>query len=140
MPDFKINFGDAKVLKLPDEGNYVLVVSDYAVKPAKNEESRSKGFNISLIFQFAEPEEGMENFKIYHNLWVSYDNPWAAKIFFDALTGKELDSEMDLSDPNEFLGEKVLASLVHESYTANDGTTKTKMAVASAQSFYSMPF
>ena len=137
---FTINFGQAKVLKLPDEGNYPLVVSDYQVKPAKNEESRSKGFNISLIFQFVEPEEGMENFKIYHNLWVSFENPWAAKIFFDALTGKELDSEMDLSDANEFIGEKVMASLVHESYTANDGTTKTKMSVASAQSFYNMPF
>lgn len=140
MPEFKINFGDAKVLKLPDEGNYPLVVSDYVVKEAKNEDSRTKGFNVALTFQFAEPEEGLENFRIFHNLWVSYDNPWAAKIFFDALTGKELNSEMDLSDPNEFIGEKVLASLVHESYTANDGTTKTKMAVASAQSFYAMPF
>ena len=140
MTDFRINFGDAKVMKLPDEGNYPLVVSDYVVKEAKNEESRSKGFNVVLTFQFAEPPEGMDNFKIYHNLWVSYDNPWAAKIFFDALTGKDLDSDMDLSDPNEFLGEKVLASLVHESYTANDGTTKTKMSVASAQSFYAMPF
>jgi hypothetical protein len=140
MSDFKINFGDARVLKLPDEGNYPLVVSEYQVKQAKNEDSRSKGFNVALTFQFAEPPEGMEHFKIYHNLWVSYDNPWAAKIFFDALTGKTLDSEMDLSDPDEFIGEKVLASLIHESYTANDGTTKTKMAVASAQAFYAMPF
>jgi len=140
MPDFSINFGNAKVMKLPDEGNYELVVSDYAVKEAKNEDSRSKGFNVSLIFQFANPPEGYDSFKIYHNLWVSYDNPWAAKIFFDALTGKELDSDMDLSDPNEFIGEKVLASLIHESYPANDGTTKTKMAVASPQSFYSVPF
>ena len=140
MSDFKINFGDARVLKLPDEGNYPLVISDYIVKQAKNEESRVKGFNVALTFQFVEPPEGQENFRIFHNLWVSYDNPWAAKIFFDALTGKELDSEMDLSDPNEFIGEKVLASLIHESYTGNDGTTKTKMAVASAQAFYPMPF
>lgn len=140
MSDFKINFGDAKVLKLPDEGNYILTVSDYLVKQAKNEDSRSKGFNVSLTFQFDEPPEGQEGFRIYHNLWVSYDNPWAAKIFFEALTSKTLDSEMDLSDPNEFLGEKVMASLVHESYTANDGTTKTKMSVASAQSFYPVPF
>jgi hypothetical protein len=137
---FKINFGDAKVLKLPDEGNYALRISDYMVKQANREESRSKGFNVALTFEFAEPEEGMSNFKIYHNLWVSYDNPWAAKLFFDALTGKELDSEMDLSDPNEFLGETVMATLIHESYTANDGTTKTKMAVQSAQSFYPCPF
>jgi hypothetical protein len=140
MSDFTINFGDAKVMKLPDEGNYTLVVSDYAVRPAKNEDSRSKGFNVALTFQFDAPAEGQDNFRIYHNLWVSYDNPWAAKIFFDALTGKDLSSDMDLSDPNEFLGEKVMASLVHESYTANDGTTKTKMAVASAQSFYPVPF
>jgi hypothetical protein len=140
MPDFSINFGNAKVMSLPEEGNYELVVSDYAVKEAKNEESRSKGFNVSLIFNFANPPEGYDSFRIYHNLWVSYDNPWAAKIFFDALTGKELDSDMDLSDPNEFLGEKVLASLIHESYPANDGTTKTKMAVASPQSFYPVPF
>lgn len=140
MPDFSINFGNAKVMKLPDEGNYELVVSDYQVKEAKNEESRSKGFNVSLVFQFANPPEGMDSFRIFHNLWVSYENPWAAKIFFDALTGKELDSDMDLSDPNEFLGEKVLASLIHESYTANDGTTKTKMSVSSSQSFYPVPF
>lgn len=137
---FKINFGDAKVLRLPDEGNYILVVSDYLVKQAKREESQSKGFNVALTFQFAEPEDGYESFRIFHNLWVSYDNPWAAKIFFDALTGKQLDSEMDLSDPNEFIGEKVMASLIHESYPANDGTTKTKMAVASAQAFYPVPF
>ncbi|MET0787377.1 MAG: hypothetical protein ABWY25_11800 [Paenisporosarcina sp.] len=137
---FKINFGDAKVLTLPDEGNYTLVVTDYVVKPAKNEESRSKGFNVSLTFQFADPMEGYDTFRVFHNLWVSYDNPWAAKLFFDALTGKSLDSEMDLSDPNEFIGEKVMASLVHESYPANDGTTKTKMAVASPQAFYPVPF
>ena len=140
MSDFKINFGDAKILKLPDEGNYLLVISDYVVKEARNEESRVKGFNVALTFQFAEPDDGYENFKIFHNLWVSYENPWAAKLFFDALTGKELDSEMDLSDPNEFIGEKVLASLIHESYPANDGTTKTKMAVASPQAFYPVPF
>ena len=138
--EFRINFGDAKVLKFPDEGNYQLVVSDYVLKQARQEESRAKGFNVALTFQFVEPEEGQENFRIYHNLWVSYENPWAAKLFFDALTGKQLDSEMDLSDPNEFLGEKVMATLVHESYPANDGTTKTKMAVASPQAFYPVPF
>ena len=48
MTDFSINFGDAKVLKLPDEGNYELVVTDYVLKEAKNEESRTKGFNVAL--------------------------------------------------------------------------------------------
>jgi hypothetical protein len=133
---FTVNFGRARELTLPDEGNYVLVISDYQVKPAKNEESRKNGFNVALVFQFAEPEQGYESFKIFHNLWVSYENPWAAKIFFEAVTGKTLDSEMDIQDPDEFLGERFGATLVHETYQGNDGTTKKKMAVASPQAFF----
>lgn len=134
---FKVNFGNARELVLPDEGTYTLYITDYVIKPAKNEESRSKGFNVSLVFQFVEPPEGNENLKVYHNLWVSYENPWAAKIFFEALTGKELgDDSLDIQDPDLFLGERVGAALIHESYPANDGTTKTKLAVASPQAFF----
>ena len=134
---FSINFGNAREMVLPDEGTYTLIVSDYQIKPAKNEDSRAKGFNVALTFQFAEPPQGNEGFRIYHNLWVSYDNPWAAKIFFEALTGRELnDDSLDVTDPDLFLGEKVGAALIHESYTANDGATKTKMSVASSQAFF----
>jgi hypothetical protein len=137
MSDFNINFGNAREMVLPEEGTYTLVISDYQVKQAKNEDSRTKGFNIALTFQFANPPAGADNFRIYHNLWCSYENPWAAKIFFEALTGKELtDTSLDVTDPDLFLGEKVGAALIHESYTANDGATKTKMAVASAQAFF----
>jgi hypothetical protein len=134
---FNIDFGKAREMVMPDEGMYELQVTDYVIKPAKNEDARKKGFNIALVFNFVSPQEGAENFKIYHNLWVSYDNPWAAKIFFEALTGKELtDDSLDVTDPDLFLGETVGAALIHESYQANDGATKTKMAVASAQAWF----
>ena len=139
MSDFNINFGNAREMTMPDEGNYTLIVSDYQLKPAKNEESRSKGFNISLTFRkkFAEPPAGAENFKIYHNLWMSYENPWAGKLFFEALTGKTLeDGSLDVADPDIFLGESIGAALIHETYPANDGSTKTKMSVASPQAWY----
>lgn len=137
MSEFNINFGNAREMVMPDEGNYTLYITDYQLKPAAKEESRSKGFNISLTFGFVEPPAGAENFKIYHNLWMSYDNPWAGKLFFEALTGKSLeDDQLDIADPDLFLGEQVGAALIHESYPANDGTTKTKMSVASPQAWY----
>ena len=134
---FSVNFGNAREMVMPDEGTYDLIVSDYVIKPAKNEDSRKKGFNVALTFQFASPPEGADNFRVYHNLWVSFENPWAAKIFFEALTGRELnDDSLDITDPDLFIGEKVGAALIHESYQANDGATKTKMTVASAQAFF----
>jgi hypothetical protein len=134
---FTINFGNAKPLVLPEEGTYSLVVSDWQVKPAKNEESRSKGFNIAVIFNFTGPEYA--GFRVYHNIWVSYENPWAAKLFFEALTGKDLDeAEFDPTNSEEFIGETVGAALIHESYKSNTGQTKTKLAVASPDSFYTV--
>jgi len=133
---FSINFGNAKPLVLPDEGTYTLVVSDWVLKPAKNEESRSKGFNIAVVFNFVDPE--YSNYRVYHNVWISYDNPWAAKLFFEALTGKDLDEtdSFDPSNPDDFIGETVGAALIHENYESNVGATKTKLSVASPDAFY----
>ena len=134
---FTVNFGNAKPLVLPPEGTYTLVISDYELKQAKNEDSRSKGFNIALIFNIDEPE--FENFRVYHNLWVSYENPWAAKLFFEALTGKSMDDqEFDPSDPSQFIGEKVGAALTHEMYESNTGQSKTKLAVTAPDAFYTV--
>jgi len=129
-----VNFGNAKELTLPDEGTYTLIVSDYEIKEAKNPDSRPKGFNIALTFNL--DDDDFPNIKVYHNLWVHYENPWAAKLFFEALTGKDLESaEMDLSDPDLFIGERVGAHLIHETYTNSAGQEKTKL---SPESFYSV--
>jgi len=135
---FNINFGNAKPLVLPDEGTYTLVVQDWTLKQAKNEESRSKGFNIQVVFGFSDPE--FSNYKVYHNVWVSYDNPWAAKLFFEALTGKNMDEtdNFDPSNAEEFIGETVGAALVHENYESNTGATKTKLSIASPDAFYTI--
>lgn len=133
---FTINFGAARPLVLPDEGTYTLVVQDWVIKPAKNEESRSKGFNIAVVFGFQDPE--FANYKVYHNVWISYENPWAAKLFFEALTGKDLEEEgnFDPTNAEEFIGETVGAALVHESYESNVGATKVKLSVASPDAFF----
>lgn len=135
---FSINFGNAKPLVLPPEGTYELIVSDWVLRPAKNEDSRSKGFNINVVFSFADPEYA--NYKVYHNVWISYENPWAAKLFFEALTGKSLDDEEDFDPSNaeEYIGEHVGAALVHENYESNTGATKTKLSVAAPDAFYTV--
>jgi len=59
VPDFKINFGNAKQLtpfELPPEGQYTLVIADYQCKEAKNPDSRAKGFNIAIAFNVAAAE------------------------------------------------------------------------------------
>jgi len=135
--DFTIDFGKAKTLTLPEEGNYTLIISDYQIKEAKNESSRSKGFNISLMFNLDDPE--YSGLRVYHNLWVQYDNPWAAKLFFEALTGKTLgDDSLDVNDPDSFIGESVGAALVKEDYVANNGVTRTKLVIAAPEAFYSV--
>jgi hypothetical protein len=132
---FDVNFGNAKELTLPDEGTYTLVVSGYELKEAKNPESRSKGFNIALTFDIEDCDE-FPNVKVYHNLWVHKDNPWAAKLFFEALTGKDLENEqMDLSDPDEFIGDRVGAHLIKETYTNSAQQEKTKLT---PESFFSV--
>jgi len=141
VPDFKINFGNAKQLtpfELPPEGQYTLVIADYKCKEAKNPESRAKGFNIAIVFNVA--DDDYPGAKLWHNLWVAYENPWAAKYFFDALTGKDLeDDNLDVTDADSFIGQAVGAALIHESYEYN-GETRKKLVVATPDSFYNVPF
>ena len=135
MPDqFKVNFGDAKEIVQPPEGNYTLIVSSYQTKQAAKEESRSKGFNISLRFKIDDPD--YSDYTVYHNIWVHYENPFGAKEFFDALTGKDLeDDSLDLGDADLYVGESVGAFLKLEHYTANNGDERTKL---SPEKFYSV--
>lgn len=134
--EFTINFGDVKPMALPPEGNYELVISDYELKQAKNPDSRVKGYNVALIFQFADPE--FSNYKVYHNLWVSRDNAWAAKLFFEALTGKNLDDEFNPNQPDVFIGETIGATLIHEDYVSKTGATKTKLSIATPDAWYTV--
>ena len=133
---FSIDFGNAKPLILPPEGTYDLVISEMTLKQAKNEDSRSKGFNISLVFNLADDE--FSQFRVYHNLWVAYENPWAAKLFFEALTGQSQEESIDLSDTDKYIGETVGAALVHETYESNTGQTKTKLSIAAPDAFYTV--
>lgn len=136
--EFTINFGDVKPMLLPDEGNYELVISDYEVRQAKNPESRSKGYNVALVFSFADPEYA--NYKVYHNLWISRENAWAAKLFYEALLGKTIEDEFNPNQPDVFIGESIGATLVHEDYISKTGATRTKLSVATPDAWYSVPF
>lgn len=137
---FSINFGDAKELELPEEGNYELVISDYKTAEASKVESRAKGFNIRLQFKFADRPD-LENMTVYHNLWVQYDNPFAAKAFFEALLGQALEDEMDedwVSDPSNFIGERVGAFLSHDTYDTRSGKTRKNIKILGHDDFYSV--
>lgn len=128
--DFSVNFGNAKEpepLVLPDEGNYNLVIETYELKQAKNVESRAKGFNIALKFKFEEGQIEDDRVRVYHNLWVHRENPWAAKLFFEAVSGKDLSDDDGafaeaIQDPDLWIGERVGCSLVHEQYEGKRGT------------------
>jgi hypothetical protein len=141
MPEFSINFGNAKTLeplKLPEEGNYELVITSYEIKQAKKEESRAKGFNVAIQFHLVDEPEFANNI-IFHNVWVQYDNPWSAKLFFEALTGKTLDDDsLDITDANYFIGEHVGATLTLESYLKNNGEPGEKLVVADPNHFYTV--
>src|SRR6187402_2482297 len=127
---FSVNFGNAKEpepLELPDEGNYTLIIQTYQAKQAKNPESRLKGFNIELKFSIDDPEVD-PRVNVWHNLWVQNGNPFAAKYFFEKLTGKDLETEeLDLGDADNYVGSSIGATLVHEYYTGNDGKEKKKL-------------
>lgn len=136
---FSINFGNAKEFTkddLPDEGTYTLKIVGYEVKQPKKVESQGKGVNVALVFTVEEMEN--DNFKIYHNVWTDFENPWGAKPFFEAVTGRELDDDLDISDPNYFLGEKVGCALVHEAYEKSNGKTGWKLSPAGHDAFYSV--
>lgn len=137
--DFSINFGNAKApepIEIPPEGNYTLVVETLQPKQATNAESRAKGFNVEIKFSI-DDDTVDPRLRVYHNVWVHYENTFFAKDFFEKLLGHELD-DIDLNNPQEFVGLKIGASLVHDRYTRKDKTEGIKMIVPNTQSFYTI--
>ena len=123
VPQFEINFGNAKELVLPPDGNYELEVASYEIREPKKAESKDKGFNVFLQFKIVNAEELdlSDNFRVYHVIWFDVSNPWGAKPFYEAITGMELNGqEVNPLDPNLFLGEHVNAILQREPYEKRD--------------------
>lgn len=132
--DFNVNFGGAKAPELPEDGNQVLVISDYKISDPKKAESLGTGKTIAIQFKFQDQE--LYRGTVYHYLWLDYENPWAAKLFFEAVTGQEIDDDFDAwKKPEMWIGEKVGAFLAQDSYEKN-GQTKKKLIVAGAEAFY----
>lgn len=132
---FSVNFGGAKVPELPDAGTYELVIVDYKVQEPKKEDSKGRGKTLAIQFKFVDQE--LYRGTVYHYCWLDYENPWAAKLFFEALSGGEVGDEFVWDDPDLFIGERVGAALTQGSYESNN-VTKKKMEVAGAEAFYSV--
>jgi len=142
---FTIDFGNVKEQPefiFPEEGNYTLVVDAFDPKPVNDEDRQHLGFNIALTFHI-DAEGISEKLKVFHNLYVNYENPFAALAFFSALTGASLENvKIDVSKPAEFIGMKVGAILTHDTYkkasdTENDPLRK-KFIVAKFDHFYAV--
>jgi hypothetical protein len=138
MPEFSVNFGNAKEFTkddLPPEGKYTLKLVDYALAEPKKAESKGTGIVAALTFSVDELEEEMPKFRVKEWLWVDSENPWGAKPFYEAITGQELNEDMDISNPEEFVGERVGASLIHESYEKANEQTGWKMKIVDGSWF-----
>ncbi len=66
---------------------------------------------------------------------IFYSTPlsggWVTKLaeLHKAATGEEIDKKSKQYDPEMLIGKELVATVVAESYTAKDGTAKTKLAV-----------
>lgn len=58
---------------------------------------------------------------------------WVTKLaeLHKAATGEEIDKKAKQYDPEMLVGKEIVVTVVTESYTGNDGTPKTKLAVKS---------
>jgi uncharacterized GH25 family protein len=121
-------------MEMPEEGNYTLVIETLEPKQANSAESRAKGFNVEIKFS-VDDDTVDPRLRVYHNVWVHYDNTFFAKEFFEKLMGQELEG-IDLNNPTQYVGLKIGAPLVTERYTRKDKTEGVKMVVPSTQSFY----
>lgn len=134
MTGFNVNFGGAKAPEMPEPGNYELEITKYQINDPKNSESEGK--TIELQFKFSDQEISRQT--VYHYLWVPFGedaNPWAAKCFFEAVSGGEIDNDFDWTDPDLFVGERVGCFLGHDTYEKG-GITKKKLVVAGPEAFY----
>lgn len=138
-----IDFGKAREFAQPAQGTYAFIIEDYKVAPPKNPESKGKGLTVSLVLKFEDPTsvttelgeaEDFTNFKTFDTLWVHFDNPWAAKSFFEAVTGRDLSSSnLDITNVSDFIGERVGAVLELVPHWQDPKKTQVKIR---PQSYY----
>lgn len=123
-----IDFGSVKSRKFApvtdyEEGVYLLQIESWECKPPKDgDPDRGRNLNIKFSLPEIEVEEDLVPPVVWANIWTPRVDPWAAKMFFEALLNRELgegDSIPDISDPDYWVGEKVRCNLVHERYTVN---------------------
>ncbi len=140
MSEFSVNFGNAKKLELPPEGAYTLKITGYELAELNKVENRDKGFNVKLTFNIDEDSHpSLGGVKVWHNLYVDHENPFAAQAFYSALTGRELDDDsLDISDPDYFMGEKIGAFITHEVYEKKTGVSAVKLTIPSFDAFYTV--
>lgn len=115
----ELDFGDVKS-GAPDEGIYLLRVSDVQIKPTKD-----KPENKNLVFEYtiSEPEEWM-NWKIWDNVSLTPQARWRLQQVLEAITGEDWRQDSMQLDPRDLLGKEFSASLMHTLY---EGRTIAKV-------------
>lgn len=125
-----INFGNARTLPQAtefEEGIYTLRVESWECKPPKDGDP-DRGRNLNIKFSIEDADEAPP---VWANVWVQFDNPWGAKLFFEALLERELgpdDSVPDIEDADYYVGERVRCNLIHEPYEDKNGKPRVKFA------------
>lgn len=78
---------------------------------------------------FGSPE--VNGRRVYHRTPTS--GGWVTKLaeLHKAATGEDIDKEAKQYDPEMLVGKEVTVTVVNESYTGNDGSAKTRLAVKS---------
>lgn len=120
--DLSVDFSKAKELPRPKEGFYTFVVDDFKWKLSKDDPNHQKGINASIVLKFAPEQLGdvttdleetadFSMFKAFDNVYVFFENPFGAKPFFQAVTGRDLEDEFRLGQPSDYIGERVGALL-----------------------------
>lgn len=120
--EFSVDFGAAKELPLPAEGDYRLTITDYKLTPTKNDPKSEKGILAKVTFQFSDPSEveaedpdeepyDFSKTRLFDNIYIHFENPFGAKPFYEAVTGSELSSDMKIGDKSLFVGEEVWATV-----------------------------
>jgi hypothetical protein len=140
-----IDFGKAQEFAQPAQGAYPFIIEDYKVSPPKNPDSKGKGLNVSLVLKFEDPTsvltelgetEDFSGFKTFDNIWVHFDNPWAAKTFFEAVTGRDLsEGQLNITNVSDFIGERVGAVLELVPHWQDPKKTQVKVR---PQSYYAV--
>lgn len=115
----ELDFGDVKS-GAPDEGIYLLRVSDVQVKPTQN---KPENKNLNFEYTIVEPED-WAGWKVWDNVSLTPQARWRLQQVLEAITGEEWRSDSMQLDPRDLLGNEFSASLMHNLY---EGRTIAKV-------------